>query len=156
MRQDRENEKTEQDLADKQRQLSYLQLDSSGANELEILRLQKELEEGQKDYTDTLIDQKINELQQQNDIAAEQRERQIEIAQAQLDHWVDSGQVWQQVYELMDKGIDEDGILSGSRLEEILMSDASFSGMSTLEKMEWLSDLETNVAQAVSYLKVGR
>jgi hypothetical protein len=46
MRQDRDNEKTEEELANKQRRLTYLQLDTSGANDLEILELQKELEEG--------------------------------------------------------------------------------------------------------------
>jgi hypothetical protein len=37
-------------------------MDTSGANALEILELQKELEEGQRDYTDNLIDQKISAL----------------------------------------------------------------------------------------------
>ena len=39
-RQDRENEKTEEEIADKQRRLSYLQMDTSGANATEILKLQ--------------------------------------------------------------------------------------------------------------------
>ena len=74
MRQDRENEKTEEELGEKQRRLAYLEQDTSGANAMEILELRKEIEEGQEDYTDTLIDQKISELQEQNDKAAEQRE----------------------------------------------------------------------------------
>jgi hypothetical protein len=76
-RQNRDNEKTEQELSDKQRRLTYLQQDTSGANATEILKLQKEIEEDQESYTDQLIDQKISELQKQNDKAAEQRERQI-------------------------------------------------------------------------------
>jgi hypothetical protein len=43
------------------------------------LSLQKEIEESQESYTDQLIDQKISELQKQNDEAAKQRERQISI-----------------------------------------------------------------------------
>jgi hypothetical protein len=62
MRQDRENEKTEEDLQEKQRRLAYLEQDTSNANAMEILELRKEIEEGQEDYTDTLIDQKISEL----------------------------------------------------------------------------------------------
>jgi hypothetical protein len=42
-------------------------MDTSGANATEILKLQKEIDEAQEDYTDTLIDQKISELQKQND-----------------------------------------------------------------------------------------
>jgi hypothetical protein len=61
-RQMRENDKTEQDLEDKQRRLEYLSQDTSGANALEIEQLQKEIDEGRESYTDTLIDQKISEL----------------------------------------------------------------------------------------------
>jgi hypothetical protein len=71
VRQDRENEKTETDLQEKQRRLAYLKQDTSGANAAEIMDLEKEIREGQEDYTDSLIDQKINELQEQNDKAAE-------------------------------------------------------------------------------------
>jgi hypothetical protein len=42
--------------------LVYLQQDTSGANALDILKLQEEIDEAQEDYTDTLIDQKISEL----------------------------------------------------------------------------------------------
>jgi hypothetical protein len=62
-RQMRDNDKTEQELEDKQRRLEYLSQDTSGANALEIERLQKEIDEGRESYTDTLIDQKISELQ---------------------------------------------------------------------------------------------
>jgi hypothetical protein len=61
-RQNRDNAKTEEEIANKQRRLAYLQQDTSGANALEIMQLQKEIDEAQEDYTDTLIDQKISEL----------------------------------------------------------------------------------------------
>lgn len=154
-RQDRENEKTEEELADKQRRLAYLQQDTSGANALEIMQLQKEIEEGQEDYTDTLIDQKISELQEQNDEAAEQRQQQIDLMQAQLDHYLDSQQVWEDVYALMGSGIGPDGIIAGSALENLLKESASFEAMSYLQKMDWLSELEDNVAKAVQWLMVG-
>ena len=54
--------------------MAYLRQDTSGANALEILELEKELEEGRQDYTDSLVDQKISQLQDQNDYAAEQRQ----------------------------------------------------------------------------------
>ena len=154
-RQARENAKTEEDLADKRAQLAYLQQDTSGANALDILRLQEEIAQGEEDYTDTLIDQKINELQQQNDEAAQQRERQIEIAQEQLDHWVKNGEVWNAVYGLLATGIDEDGIISGSDLGDLLKSSANFKGMSELEKVDWLETLEDTASQALHWLEVG-
>ena len=46
-RQMRENDKTEQELEDKQRRLEYLSQDTSGAKcALEIEQLQKEIDEG--------------------------------------------------------------------------------------------------------------
>ena len=154
-RQDRENERTEEELSDKQRRLAYLQQDTSGANALEIMQLQEEIDQGVEDYTDQLIDQKINELQEQNDEAAEQREKQIAIAEAQLKKWEESGEIWNNVYELMGKGMDEDGIIPGSELQNLLKEAANFEGMSELQKMDWLENLENNVAQAIQWLMVG-
>ena len=156
-RQERDNKKTEDDLAEKQRRLLYLQQDTSGANAMEILQLQKEIQEGQEDYTDTLIDQKISELQEQNDEAAKQREQQITIAQAQLDHYIESGKIWEDVYTLMDEGLDADtGLVRGSRLEELLKSADAYQGMSEIGKMEWLNETNNLIAQGLSYLEVGR
>ena len=155
-RQDRENERTEEELSDKQRRLAYLQQDTSGANDLEILQLQEEIEQGQEDYTDTLIDQKINELQEQNDKAAEQRQQQIDLLQAQLDQYLESGEVWQDVYALMDEGINADGgLIRGSDLETLLQDSANFKGMSELGKVKWLEELENNLAEALKWLQVG-
>ena len=154
-RQERENERTEEELSNKQRRLAYLQQDTSGANQMEILRLQKEIKEGQEDYTDSLIDQKINELQQQNDMAAEQRQYQIDLMQSQLEQYMESGRVWQDVYQLMTQGIGPNGIIAGSELENLLMESANFRAMSEIEKMNWLKELEDNVAKAVEWLKIG-
>ena len=85
LRQDRDNERTEEDIAEKERRLAYLRQDTSGANALEIKQLEEELRDDREAFQDTLIDQAIADLQDQNDAAAEQRARQIELAQAQLD-----------------------------------------------------------------------
>lgn len=156
-RQDRENTEREEEIADKQRQLAYLQQDTSGANDMAILRLQEEITQAQQDQTDALIDQKISELQEQNDKAAEQRQQQIDLAQAQLDHYIASGAIWQEVYDLMHSGLDkEDGLVRGSKLEEILKNAETFEGLSQIGQMEWLKELNANVASALAYLKVGR
>ena len=156
-RQDRDNQRTEDDLAEKQRRLLYLQQDTSSANAMEILRLQEEIAQGQEDYTDTLIDQKISELQEQNDKAAEQRNQQITLAQTQLDHYIKTGRVWQEVYGLMEDGLDKDsGLVRGSRLEELLKSAEGFKGMSEISKMEWMNDTNNMIAQALAHLELGR
>lgn len=155
MRQQRENERTEQELQEKQRQLLYLSQDTSGANDMAILELQREIEEGTVDYTDTLIDQKIDELQTQNDEAAQQREQQITLMQAQLDHLIQSGEIWDEVYSLMDEGLDpEVGLVRGSRLEQMLKSAEGFQGMSKIQQMDWLKELQQQAAQAVTYMRL--
>ena len=155
-RQSRENQKTEKEISDKQQRLAYLQQDSSGANALEILELQKEIEEAQEDYTDTLIDQKVSELQLQNEEAARQRERQIEILQKQLDSYVDSGQIWQEVNRLMNEGLDPTkGLITGSQLETLLKSEEGFKGLSSLQQMNWMNELNKNIASALSWLETG-
>jgi hypothetical protein len=70
-RQERDNARTEEEIAEKRARLSYLQMDTSGANALEILELEEEIRQQEEDYTDTLIDQKISELEKQNEEAAE-------------------------------------------------------------------------------------
>ena len=152
MRQDRENEKTEEDLQEKQRRLAYLEQDTSNANAMEILELREEIEEGQEDYTDTLIDQKISELQEQNDKAAEQREKQITLLQNQLDWEIESGRIWQVVEALMQDGLNpQGGLIRGSMLEQILRDGEQWTGLSDIGQMNWLLDLETMIAESMNW-----
>jgi hypothetical protein len=50
IRQDRENEKTEQSISDKETRLAYLRQDTTGAHDLEIKALEKELIEDRESY----------------------------------------------------------------------------------------------------------
>ena len=106
-RQQRENEKTEKDIAQKEARLAYLQRDTSGANAQEILSLQKEIEEQKESHTDTLVDQAIEDLQKQNELLIEQNERQLEIMRAQLDSYIDSADIWTNVKALVDEGFKQ-------------------------------------------------
>lgn len=83
-RQARENEKAEEDIADKEMRLAYLQRDTSGANDLEILKLNEELADARQDYTDSLIDQGIEKMQEQAEKAQQQRQKQIDLMTSQL------------------------------------------------------------------------
>jgi hypothetical protein len=73
-RQIRDNTKTEEDIADKENRLAFLQRDTTGANAVEIMQLQKELEEAREEYQDTLVDQELERLTRASEEAAEQRE----------------------------------------------------------------------------------
>lgn len=90
-RQDRQNKKTEESIANKQSQLSYLMSDTSGANAMQILELQKQIEEEQQQYEDDLVDQRLQEISDANAEAAEQRERQIAILEETLEYNKENG-----------------------------------------------------------------
>lgn len=178
LRQDRQNEKTEQDLADKQTRLAYLRQDTSGGNLTEILRLEREISESTESYTDQLIDQKINELQEQNDEAREQREKQIELAQSQLDHAVAQGLLWDEVHSILMDSFNEQGELKGiaaamraidesslteqekiqekAKLMQAILSDETY-GLEQLKlSSEWVGELtEDEIAEIEKLLQEG-
>ena len=151
-RQLRENKEREDEMSEKERRLIYLQQDTSGANDLEILHLQEELQNERQDYTDSLIDQKINELQSQNDKAADQRQRQIELLQAQLDYQAANGEFWEETHGLMHQGISATGeLIDDSELKSILADAENWKGMSEAQRGQWADALEDTIALAYVY-----
>ena len=110
-RQMRENAETEENIANKEAQLAYLMRDTSGANSLQAMDLQSEIETEKQDYTDTLVDQAIANLQAGNEQAAAQRELQIEIAQAQLDAYANSQQSFQDAQTVLNYALSNEGSL---------------------------------------------
>ncbi len=151
-RQDRENQKTEEEISEKQRRLVYLQQDTSGANALEILQLQDEIAQAQESYTDQLIDQKITELQQQNDAAAEQRQKQIEIMQSQLEYDKNYGEIAKQTEEFIKQVVSEKGVIvNNSNLANLLMTADGFESLTGFQATEWFKVLQSQAALATLY-----
>ena len=141
-RQIRDNTKTEEDLADKEARLAYLRRDTSGANQTEILKLEKELEEGRQSYQDKLIDQAIDKLDQENQRAADQREKQIQLMQDQLDWQASQGEFWKDTYTLLSTAFDENGNLkNNSELVKLLKEDDTFKGLSMFGQENWIEDM---------------
>ena len=150
-RQERENQEKEKSITDKEARLAYLKRDTTGANQQEILELQKEINEEKEDYTDTLIDQKIDELEEQNDLAAKQREDQISLLQDQLEE-LENHPDWNELYKIINDGIGSNGTLvTGSRLQALLEAGAGYDGMSEVQKMDWMDETNTLLKQAVAY-----
>ena len=140
-RQIRDNTKTEEDIADKEARLAYLQRDTSGANQQEILKLQQELDDARQSYGDTLIDQAIDQLEQENQKAEEQRQQQIEIMQAQLDWQKENGEFWDEVYTLINASYDDGMLKDGSPLANLLKESDAFKGMSEFGQKNWMNEL---------------
>ena len=105
-RKQRQNEKTEQAIADKQSQLAYLMADSSGAGALEAQALQEQILADQESYQDTLIDQGLQKLSDENAAAADQRERQIAILEAQLAYAQESGELMREAEMITQQSLN--------------------------------------------------
>lgn len=92
-RRDRENDKTAESIAQKQRRLAYLKQDTTGANALTIKQLEKEIKDEQQNYQDTLVDQKLEDMEDNLQKAEEQRDQQIDLMNAQLQAYQASNQI---------------------------------------------------------------
>lgn len=147
-RQARENDKTEQDIADKERRLAQLQMDTTGGNQTEILALQKEIDDAREGYGDSLVDQQLARMQDEADQAAEQRERQISLMEEQLDLYQSTGEVWRDVYDLWATGFTSNGKLNmESPLGKLLMDTADYMAMSQEERNQTRNEWGENFGQ---------
>ena len=148
-RQIRDNTKTEEDIADKEQRLAYLQRDTSGANQVEQMQLQKEIDDARQDYTDTLIDQAIETLSKQNEDAYEQRQEQIEMMQTQLNFAQAEGLLWGDVYKLMLDGMNEDGtVKADSALIKVLENSEEVASKSAGAQAEWRTKFDEAYKEA--------
>ena len=155
LRQERQNDNTEKDIADKESRLAYLS-QSTTSDPLEIMKLEEEIADARQSYTDQLIDQKISDLEEQNEQAKIQREKQIAIAQAQLDYNEKNGVYWSQTYDILSKGIDQNsGILSESELMKLLKSAEGWSAMSKEMQTSFLGTNQTLANAAGVYMNEG-
>ena len=152
-RQIRDNTKTEEEIADTESQIAFLQRDTSGGNDLAVLELQKQLEDSRENYSDSLIDQAISRLQEDNDAAAQQREHQIEIMQAQLDYQEQSGEFNAMVLELLQDAMGADGeLLTNSDLVTLLKEQENWGAMSDVSKQVWEEELNTTFKEVGAFL----
>ena len=152
-RQIRDNTKTEEQISDEEARLAYLRRDTSGGNELASLQLERELDEQRKNYEDTLVDQAISRLQEDNDAAAQQRERQIEIMQAQLDYQSENGEFNAYISELLTSAMGADGeLLTNSDLVALLKEQENWDAMSDTSKQVWEEELNGTFKEVAAFL----
>lgn len=84
-RQLREQEKDYEELATKEKKLSLMQRDTSGANQKEINQLQQEVENQRQELLDNKIDEMIDKLREQSELQTEMRDLEIEIKENELE-----------------------------------------------------------------------
>ena len=153
-----DNTKKEEDISKKENRLAYLRRDTSGANDLEILSLEKELKEAREGYSDDLVDQTIDKLQKDVDQASEQRERQIEVMQAQLDIMEKTGALWDEAHKLLREANEQLKDLNSDEefakqfkltdLAKLLAKSEDISSLSDAGFLNWLDKALTDYRQA--------
>lgn len=148
-RQTRDNTKKEEDIADMEARLAYLRRDTSGANALEIKQLEEQLGDAREEYSDTLVDQYLQKLQDNEKKASEQRQNQIEIARAQLDYDEKTGAFWDKVYDLWKDAFKKDGSVDeNSELFNLLKDAENFAGMSKEQQTDFIEKLVSQLLEA--------
>ncbi len=151
-RQIRDNTKKEEDIADKEARLAYLRRDTSGANALEIKKLEDEIANARESYSDTMVDQQIQQLQDDANNAAEQRQHQIDIMQHQLDVAKENGTLWGEVWDLINTATAADGTFSqNTELVTLLEESEAYQSLSKIGQMKWWEE----VAEAFKRAQVG-
>ena len=149
-RQQRQNEKTEEEISDKEARLAYLSRDTSGANQLETMKLQKEIDDARQNYSDSLVDQAIDEMRKDADLAAEQRAQQLQIMQAQLDIAAENGEFWPKVEELLRNSFTSEGNFAvNANLTQLLEATEAFKRMSEFGKQNWINEITEAWLKAV-------
>ena len=146
-RQDREKDKAQQNIADLQQQSAYLGMDTSGANALQVLDLGTQIDEAEQSYQDTLIDQALQNLSDANEKAAEQRERQIELAQQQLDIYTSSSQFQEMIQQETASLLQAGNEWLDSSLGQAIQKNVA-AGMSTEQATEWAASIGSSISLA--------
>lgn len=153
LRQDRENDKTERNISTLEQRRAYLI--ASGASAKEIKQIDEQLNEAKENYTDSLIDQAINNLEEYNEQAVDQRQRMIDLEQSQLEWDKENGVIARQAYEkLINLKTDDYGVLdtndpNTAETLRILQNAEGFQSMSMAQGSEWRIGLTNAIHEAL-------
>ena len=152
-RQIRDNTKTEEEIANDEAQLAFLRRDTTGGNDLAALQLEKELANNREQYEDNLVDQAVQRLQDDNQAAAEQREKQIEIMQAQLDYQSENGEFNEYMRTLLESAMGADGeLLTNSDLVDLLKTQENWDAMTAVQKDLWDEELDGKFKEVAAFI----
>ena len=172
-RKQEDNAKKETEISQKQQRLAALQADTSGGHQVEIAQLQKEIADAQQDYQRSLEDQLLEKMQQQADLAEQQRQRQIELQEAiaegvnnaaLVNAWMDNPEAYRnEIYEAFKTANEYDK--KPEALQEQL--DRKFEelmlGLTTnqdkqeylVEKIDGLQGILNQIQQSIDNIDVG-
>lgn len=150
-RQARQNEEKEQELGELYNRLMLLE--NTNGSDTEIAELRQQITNQEKDYQDTLVDQAIQNLTDANERAAEQRERQINLLNQQLQSEEKSGQIAKEAKDLVDSALTElqDGVAIDQTSMGQILYKAEGANLGEIAKADWASNLATMATKATEW-----
>ena len=151
-RQIRDNTKKEDEISDIENQIAFLSRDTSGANQVRLKELNKQLEDLTEEYQDTLIDQELQRIQDDNETAQKQRERQIEILEKSLEYDQQRGIFNKMAYDLINEAYADGVFAPGDKLYDLMYSYYGKEGASDVTITSDMKDFTDNLTQAKTYM----
>ena len=147
----REMEEAETDIQDMEQRLALMRSDTSGANALDILKLEEDLEQARQDLMDNKIDQAIDELSRQNELAQKQREEQIELARNQFEEDQKNGNFAEAANRLLEKVVNEgSGSAVATSIKNMLKENEEYRAMGVAEREVYDNELNKTMAELKS------
>ena len=151
IRAQREQDKAAADLQKTERQLALMSMDTSGANRLDILKTQESLDDQRQSYTDSLIDKSIEQMTRDNEKAAQQREQQIALMEAQLQYDIDNGIIASQADELLH-AMERNSQSMIEKVERLIKLNEDYNSKGILNRQDFVTELGNQKSEAQAYL----
>lgn len=146
----REDDKALKNIQEMEQRLALLRTDTSGANALEILSLEEQLNDARTSYADTQVDRAIDEMTRQNDEAAQQREWQIQLLEDQLEADREYGVLAAQANELIRAALMDGSESQANTIKEILNKASDSQSLGYYGQQDFFDTMQDKVVKGIA------
>ena len=146
----REDDKSLKNIQEMEQRLALLRTDTSGANALEILSLEEQLNDARTSYADTQVDRAIDEMTRQNDEAAQQREWQIQLLEDQLEADREYGVLAAQANELIRTALMDGSESQANTIKEILNKASDSQSLGYYGQQDFFDSMQDKVVKGIA------
>ncbi len=146
----REDDKSLKNIQEMEQRLALLRTDTSGANALEILSLEEQLNDARTSYADTQVDRAIDEMTRQNDEAAQQREWQIQLLEDQLEADREYGVLAAQANELIRAALMDGSESQANTIKEILNKASDSQSLGYYGQQDFFDTMQDKVVKGIA------
>lgn len=146
----REDDKSVKNIQEMEQRLALLRTDTSGANALEILSLEEQLNDARTSYADTQVDRAIDEMTRQNDEAAQQREWQIQLLEDQLEADREYGVLAAEANEIIRAALMDGSESQANTIKEILTKASDSQSLGYYGQQDFFDNMQDKVVKGIA------